>query len=95
MRTHDQRNTPRMNDTAMSIVALMVLLTGAPTVHGEDGRPDRAEPTVTYVIPIQYRDAAELAAVLQSHFGTCAVITADSRTNTLLITGTPSCLRRY
>lgn len=80
----------------MSIVALMGLLAGAfQTAHGEDGRQDRAAPTVTYVIPVQYRDATELAAVLQPHFGRCAVITADPRTNTLLITGTPSCLHRH
>ena len=84
-----------MINAAMSIVAMMTLLAGSLAVHGEDRRHDSTEPTVTYVIPIQYRDATELAAVLQPHFGACAVITADPRTNTLLITGTPSCLRHH
>lgn len=92
MRTHDQRSATRPSNATMSIVALMGVLAGVPTVHGEDGRQSHTEPTVTYVIPIQYRDATELAAILQPHFGRCAVITADPRTNTLLITGTPSCL---
>jgi type IV pilus assembly protein PilQ len=53
----------------------------------------QAEPTVTHVVPIKYRDATALKAVLEQHLGTCAVVSVDARTNTLLITGTPSCLR--
>jgi type II secretory pathway component GspD/PulD (secretin) len=49
------------------------------------------EPTVTRVIPIQYRDATELAAILRPHLGACAVVTADPHTNALIITGVPSC----
>jgi type IV pilus assembly protein PilQ len=54
---------------------------------------EQAAPTVTHVVPIKYRDATALKAVLEQHLGTCAVVSVDARTNTLLITGTPSCLR--
>jgi type II secretory pathway component GspD/PulD (secretin) len=52
----------------------------------------RVEPTVTRVIPVKYRDAVELAAILRPHLGACAVVTADPHTNALIITGAPSCL---
>jgi len=55
----------------------------------------QAEPTVTHVVPVKYRDATELKAVLERHLGACAVVSADARTNTLLITGTPSCLQFF
>jgi hypothetical protein len=84
MGSHDPQRTIYMSNVAMSMVAMLVLLADVLEVHGAHGRHDRVEPTVTYVIPIQYRDAAELAAVLQPHFGTCAVMSADPRTNTLL-----------
>jgi type IV pilus assembly protein PilQ len=52
----------------------------------------QAETALTHVIPIKYRDAAELQATLQQHVGHCATISVDTPTNTLIITGTPSCL---
>ncbi len=54
----------------------------------------QGQPVVTHVVPIKYRDAAELKAVLEPHLRACASLTVDARTNTLLITGTPSCLRQ-
>ena len=54
----------------------------------------QGQPVVTQVVPIKYRDAAELKAVLEPHLRACASLTVDARTNTLLITGTPACLRR-
>jgi type IV pilus assembly protein PilQ len=53
-----------------------------------------AAPRVTQIIPIQYRDAAELKATLEKHLGPCAAISVDVRTNTLIITGTPACLQQ-
>ena len=53
----------------------------------------QAEPTVTLVVPVNYRDATELSAILEHHLGPCATVSADARTNTVIITGTPSCLR--
>jgi type IV pilus assembly protein PilQ len=54
----------------------------------------QAEAVMTHIVPIKYRDAAELQATLQRQMGHCATISADTRTNTLIITGTPSCLGR-
>jgi type IV pilus assembly protein PilQ len=54
----------------------------------------QAEAVRTQIIPIKYRDAAELQAILQRQVGPCASISVDTRTNTLIITGTPSCLGR-
>ena len=54
----------------------------------------QAEAVMTYIVPIKYRDAAELQATLQRQVGHCATISVDRRTNTLIITGTPSCLGR-
>jgi hypothetical protein len=48
---------------------------------------------MTQIVPIKYRDAAELQATLQQHLGHCATISVDQRTNTLIITGILSCLR--
>jgi type IV pilus assembly protein PilQ len=52
----------------------------------------QAETVLTHIVPIQYRDAAGLQATLQQHFGHCATISVDTRTNSLIITGPPSCL---
>jgi type IV pilus assembly protein PilQ len=52
----------------------------------------QAEAVMTHIVPVKYRDAAELQATLQRQVGHCATISADTRTNTLIITGTPSCL---
>lgn len=54
-----------------------------------------AQPTVTRVIAVHYADAAMLKSQLDKLFGHCAVIGADTRTNSLLITGTPSCLKLH
>jgi type IV pilus assembly protein PilQ len=54
----------------------------------------QAEAVITHIVPIKYRDATELQATLQQHFGGCATIAVDERTNSLLISGTPSCLGR-
>lgn len=53
------------------------------------------EPTITRVIAINYADAAVLKTHLDKLLGHCAVIGVDARTNTLIITGTPSCLRLH
>jgi type IV pilus assembly protein PilQ len=55
----------------------------------------QTEPALTHMIPVKYRDATDLKAILERHLGACAVVSVDARTNTLLITGTPSCLRFY
>jgi type IV pilus assembly protein PilQ len=52
----------------------------------------QAEAVMTHIVPIKYRDATELQATLQRQVGHCATISADRRTNTLIITGPPSCL---
>lgn len=51
-------------------------------------------PQVTRLVPVKYRDAAELQAAIAQHLGACASISVDRRTNTLIHTGTPSCLQR-
>jgi len=53
----------------------------------------QAEPKITRVVPVNYAKATELKAHLEKVLGVCATITADNRTNTLILTGTPSCLR--
>ena len=53
----------------------------------------QAEPRITRVVPVNYAKATELKAHLEKVLGACAIIAADSRTNTLILTGTPSCLR--
>jgi type IV pilus assembly protein PilQ len=53
----------------------------------------QSEAVMTQIVPIKYRAAAELQATLQQHLGGCATVSVDQRTNTLIITGTPSCLR--
>lgn len=50
-------------------------------------------PRVTRLVPVKYRDAEELRAVIEQHLGACASVSADRRTNTLILTGTPACLR--
>ena len=52
----------------------------------------QAEPRIIRVMPVNYAKAAELKAQLEKILGACATIAADSRTNTLILTGTPSCL---
>lgn len=83
-------------------MAAVVCMLGALAVsrsdaqHADEPPPQgerRAESTVTRVIPVQYRDAVELAVILRQHVGPCAVITADPHTNALIITSSPSCLQ--
>ena len=52
----------------------------------------QAEPKITRVVPVNYAKATDLKAHLEKVLGACATIAADSRTNTLILTGTPSCL---
>ena len=54
----------------------------------------QSEAVITHIVPIKYRDATELQVTLQQHFGGCATISVDERTNSLLISGTPACLGR-
>jgi Bacterial type II/III secretion system short domain len=84
---------PEAHGGGIILVFILVALMGP----GVDAYPAAAgsphvEPTVTRVIPIKYRDAVELAAILRPHLGACAVVTADPHTNALIITGVPSCL---
>ena len=51
------------------------------------------EPRITRVVPVGYAKATDLKAHLEKVLGACAIIAVDSRTNTLILTGTPSCLR--
>jgi type IV pilus assembly protein PilQ len=51
------------------------------------------EPKITRVVPVNYAKATELKATLEKLLGACATIAVDGRTNTLILTGTPSCLR--
>jgi type IV pilus assembly protein PilQ len=50
------------------------------------------EPTITRVIPVKYAQAEALKAPLEKLFGACAAISVNVRTNSLILTGTPSCL---
>jgi type II secretory pathway component GspD/PulD (secretin) len=76
------------------VLSLIFVALMSPRVDARPVAADspRREPTVTRVIPIQHRDAVELAAILRPHLGACAVVTADPHTNSLIITGVPSCL---
>lgn len=51
------------------------------------------EATVTRVVAINYADAAALKTHLDNLLGHCASIGVDARTNSLIMTGTPSCLQ--
>jgi type II secretory pathway component HofQ len=53
----------------------------------------RTEPQITRVVPVNYARAADLKATLEKLLGACATITVDGRTNALILTGTPTCLR--
>jgi type IV pilus assembly protein PilQ len=55
----------------------------------------RGELRETRVVPVNYANAAALKASLAKLLGICAAVSADIRTNTLLITGAPSCLRLH
>lgn len=51
------------------------------------------EPRITRVIQLNYATATTLQAHLTTLLGSCATIQVDERTNSLLLTGTPTCLR--
>jgi type IV pilus assembly protein PilQ len=53
----------------------------------------QTEPTMTRVVPVNYANATQLKATLEKLLGPCATIAVDGRTNTLILSGTPSCLR--
>jgi len=53
----------------------------------------QSEPRLTRVVPLNYARASELQALLQQLLGACASIAADTRTNSLILHGTPACLR--
>src|SRR5262245_10349118 len=53
----------------------------------------QAEPKITRVVPVNYARAGELKTHLEQLLGACASISVDNRTNTLILTGTPSCFR--
>ena len=53
----------------------------------------QTEPKITRVVPVNYANATQLKATLEKLLGACATIAVDGRTNTLILSGTPSCLR--
>src|ERR687888_1726038 len=53
----------------------------------------QTEPKITRVVPVNYASATQLKATLEKLLGACASIAVDGRTNTLILSGTPSCLR--
>jgi type IV pilus assembly protein PilQ len=67
------------------------------SAHAERVRARQAEaPTeskITRLVPVNYANATQLKATLEKLLGACASIAVDGRTNTLILSGTPSCLR--
>ena len=67
------------------------------SAHEERARARQAEaqtePKITRVVPVKYANATQLKATLDKLLGACATIAVDGRTNTLILTGAPSCLR--
>ena len=55
----------------------------------------QAEPKIMRVVPVNYANATQLKATLDKLLGACATIAVDGRTNTLILTGAPSCLRLW
>jgi type IV pilus assembly protein PilQ len=53
------------------------------------------EPKITRVVPVNYANATQLKATLEKLLGACASIAVDGRTNTLILSGTPSCLHMW
>jgi type IV pilus assembly protein PilQ len=53
----------------------------------------QTEPKITHVVPVNYANATQLKATLEKLLGACASIAVDGRTNTLILSGTPSCIR--
>jgi type IV pilus assembly protein PilQ len=52
----------------------------------------QTEPKITRVVPVNYARASELKTHLEKLLGACASIAVDNPTNSLILTGTPSCL---
>ena len=96
MFAYARRSVHRDTDLCGLALSLLVLalaapcLSAHPTSHSTPPAERRAS-MITRVIPIRYRDAVELAAILRPHLRRCAVVTADPHTNSLIITGMPSC----
>jgi len=74
----------------------------APAEHFRSVREERVrahqaaaqtEPKITRAVPVNYANATQLKATLEKLLGACATIAVDGRTNTLILSGTPSCLR--
>ena len=53
----------------------------------------QTEPKITRMVPLNYANATQLKATLGKLLGACATIAVDGRTNTLILSGTSSCLR--
>jgi type IV pilus assembly protein PilQ len=53
----------------------------------------QAEPKITRVVPVNYADARQLKVTLEKLLGACATVAVDGRTHSLILSGTPSCLR--
>ena len=53
----------------------------------------QTEPKITRMVPLNYANATQLKATLEKLLGACASIAVDGRTNTLILSGTPACLR--
>jgi type IV pilus assembly protein PilQ len=54
---------------------------------------DQAEAVVTRIIPVHYARAENLQPHVERFLGDCARVAIDRRTNSLILTGTPACLR--
>jgi type IV pilus assembly protein PilQ len=69
------------------------------SAHEEHARARQAEaqtePKITRVVPVNYANATQLKATLEKLLGACATIAVDGRTNTLILSGTPSCLHLW
>jgi type IV pilus assembly protein PilQ len=69
------------------------------SAHEERARARQAEaqtePKITRVVPVKYANATQLKATLEKLLGACATIAVDGRTNTLILSGTPTCLRLW
>jgi hypothetical protein len=78
------------------------IILGAPAERFRSARQERVqayqaeaqtEPKIIRVVPVNYASATQLKATLEKLLGACAIIAVDGRTNTLILSGTPSCLR--
>jgi type II secretory pathway component GspD/PulD (secretin) len=83
----DATMTPSVQSRALCADSAVPLLLQARQVEAQ------AEPKITRVVPVNYAKASELKMPLEKLLGACVSISVDTRTNTLILTGTPSCLR--